>query len=511
MSHNHLSGVLPRSIGHLSSKLSILDFGNNQIRGNIPQQITNLTNLTYLNISNNLLSGYLPSGLKRFYKLERLDLSGNNIGGGLQEEIGKMKSLGELEVSWTNLSGTIPGSLGRLQQLRRLFLHHNYFSGEIPSGLQKCPNLELVDISHNHLSGNIPGEFMTSLKGLQFYLTISWNFLQGPLPVEISKIVSAQAIDISCNKLDGMIPSALANCLALEYLNLSNNAFEGPIPDALGKLKNLESVNLSFNFLSGTIPTSLTNMKVLRYFNACFNNLTGEVPKVGLFSNNKFNESFMGNNGLCDTENLPEHACPNQGKKLKSPLTKTMLSAAGVIAFLLCISIFGILCCRKYSPSQFDLPDFMFGRLRYPRLTYQELVNATNGFNETNLLRVGCFGSVFKGILRDGMLVAIKVLNFQNEELENSFKRECKILARTRHRNLVRVISAYSDLNFKVLILQFATNGSLEKLLYPESNEEDRCEVNIDECLNIAIQHFNNICDNTSIIFVITTRRVYYL
>ncbi|GLJ54653.1 hypothetical protein SUGI_1174240 [Cryptomeria japonica] len=283
-----------------------------------------------------------------------------------------------------------------------------------------------------------------------------------------------------------MIPSALANCLALEYLNLSNNAFEGPIPDALGKLKNLESVDLSFNFLSGTIPTSLTNMKVLRYFSACFNNLTGEDPKVGLFSNNTFNESSMGNNGLCGGENLPEHACPNQGKKLKSPLTKTMLSAAGVIAFLLCISIFGILCCRKYSSSQFDLPDFMFGRLRYPRLTYQELVNATNRFNETNLFGVGSFGSVFKGILRDGMLVAIKVLNFQNEELENSFKRECIILARTRHRNLVRVISAYSDLNFKALILQFATNGSLEKLLYPESNE-DGCEVNIDECLNIAI------------------------
>ncbi|GLJ54671.1 hypothetical protein SUGI_1174510 [Cryptomeria japonica] len=170
-----------------------------------------------------------------------------------------------------------------------------------------------------------------------------------------------------------MIPSALANCLALEYLSLSNNAFEGPIPDALGKLKNLESVDLSFNFLSGTIPTSLTNMKVLRYFNACFNNLT---------------EKF----------------------------TRARMSKSG------------------YSSTQFDLPDFMFGRLRYPRLTYQELVNATNGFNETNLLGVGSFGSVFKGILRD---VCYK--------------------------------------------------WELGKLLYPESNEEDGCEVNIDECLNIAI------------------------
>ncbi|GLJ54628.1 hypothetical protein SUGI_1173580 [Cryptomeria japonica] len=284
-----------------------------------------------------------------------------------------------------------------------------------------------------------------------------------------------------------MIPSALANCLALEHLNLSHNAFEGPIPDALGKLQNLESVDLSFNFLSGTIPTSLAKMKVLRYFNACFNNLTGEVPKGGLFSNNTFNASFMGNTGLCGPDKYLVHACPNQGKRVKSLLTKMILSAAGTTAFLLCTSIFGILWCRKYSSHQFDLPDFMIGRLRYPKFKYQDLVNATNGFSETNLLGMGGFGSVYKGILRDGMVVAIKILNFQNQQLQNSFKRECKILARTRHRNLIRVISACSYLNFKALILQFATNGSLEKHLYTESNEEDVCELKIDECLNIAI------------------------
>lgn len=60
-------------------------------------------------------------------------------------------------------------------------------------------------------------------------------------------------------------------------------------------------------------------------------------------------------------------------------------------------------------------------------------------------------------------------------------------MARTRHRNLIRVISACSYLNFKAFILQLATNGSLEKYLHPESDEEDACELKIDKCLKIAI------------------------
>ncbi|XP_059070646.1 putative receptor-like protein kinase At3g47110 [Cryptomeria japonica] len=243
--------------------------------------------------------------------------------------------------------------------------------------------------------------------------------LSGTVPTELGNLVLVKKIILEHNQLvsSSNIPLpfliALTNCSQLEFIKMSYNHLSGVLPRSIGHLSSkLSILDFGNNQLRGTIPTSLTNMKVLRYFNACFNNLTGEDPK----------------------RNLPEHACPNQGKKLKSPLTKTMLSAAGVIAFLLCISIFGILCSRRYSSTQFDLPDFMFGRLRYPRLTYQELVNATNGFNETNLLGVGSFGSVFKGILRD---VCYK--------------------------------------------------WELGKLLYPESNEEDGCEVNIDECLNIAI------------------------
>ena len=44
-------------------------------------------------------------------------------------------------------------------------------------------------------------------------------------------------------------------------------------------------------------------------------------------------------------------------------------------------------------------------------ISYQELHCATNDFFEANILRVGCFGSIFKGILYERTLVVVKVLN----------------------------------------------------------------------------------------------------
>ncbi|KAH9317962.1 hypothetical protein KI387_019731, partial [Taxus chinensis] len=487
MSHNHLSGVFPQSIGQLSSNLSILLLAYNKISGSMPQDITNLTNLAYMDLSHNLLRGYIPYGIKRLHKLERLDLSGNRLEGSIPNEIGQLQSLGLLNVSHNNLSGSIPDSLGRLQQLRRIFLHHNHFSGEIPAGLRRCPNLELLDFSHNELRGNIPGDVMASLQNIQFYVNLSWNFLHGPLPGEISKIISAQAIDISGNELEGAIPGVVAGCLALEHLNLSHNAFTGLIPDAISKLQNLESVDLSSNFLSGTIPMSLKQLKALHYINLAFNNLTGVIPEQGLFPNKTLTALLVGNPGLCGPKKYLLPACQKQGSGKHTLLTKVIPSAAGVFAFVLCSLILGIMWRRKVLRQHFDLTNIMARRLGYPMFTYEDLSIATNGFDESNLLGMGSSGSVYKGVLSDDKVVAIKVLNSPNEEGQNSFKAECKVLRRIRHRNLVRVISACSYLDFKGLVLQFASNGNLEKYLYPDGIEEDICRLGLSECLNIAI------------------------
>ena len=64
-------------------------------------------------------------------------------------------------------------------------------------------------------------------------------------------------------------------------------------------------------------------------------------------------------------------------------------------------------------------------------LSYQSLLNATNGFSSTNLIGVGSFGSVYKGILDQGRqtdIVAIKVLNLLCHGASKSVIAECEAL-----------------------------------------------------------------------------------
>ena len=88
------------------------------------------------------------------------------------------------------------------------------------------------------------------------------------------------------------------------------------------------------------------------------------------------------------------------------------------------------------------------------------------------------------------MVVAVKVFNLQTDRVARSFQRECKILQNVWHRNLVRIITSCSNLNFKGLLFEFMGNGNIEKHLYTNKNEnntKDVCEFGLETRLNISI------------------------
>eukprot|EP00253_Pinus_taeda_P015029 PITA_15029 len=493
--NNKLSGVLPLAIGRLSTNLSILELSNNKIQGNIPLHIGNLSSLTSLNLSENFLNGNVPP-LGKLVKIERLCLSNNNLEGNIPDYFESLQHLGLLDLSGNSLSGKIPNSLSLLKQLRRLHLHHNNLSGTIPSSLGDCTNLELLDLSHNRLSGSIPHE-IGKFSNLQFYLNLSWNLLEGSLPTEIGKIAMAQAIDISVNQLIGAIPPTLGSCNELQLLNLSRNSFQGSIPESLGNLQSLASLDLSLNNLSGIIPVvTLKNLKMLQSLNLSFNNFIGEIPEGGFFANRIIVMSLIGNPGLCGPQVFQLPAC--QTPRHHFALVKRLiLPVSGVVAFILCCLLLGFLWKRKgflwnrnMLGQNFDSSQAILQRLEHKRISYQELHIATNGFAEANLLGTGNFGSVYKGILIDGTLVAVKVFHLLKDKAEKSFKVECSVLQKVRHRNLVKIITSCCNIDFKGLVFKFMSNGSLEKHLYPNTNDnngEDACEMGLKTRLDIAI------------------------
>ncbi|MBA0809325.1 hypothetical protein Gohar_024990 [Gossypium harknessii] len=98
------------------------------------------------------------------------------------------------------------------------------------------------------------------------------------------------------------------------------------------------------------------------------------------------------------------------------------------------------------------------------------------------MLGSGSFGYVYKGRLSDGMEVAIKVFNLQIEGAFRSFDIECEAMRNIVHRNLVKVITCCSNVDFKALVLDFMSNGNLEKWLHSNS-----CFLDIIQRINIMV------------------------
>ncbi|XP_042487590.1 probable LRR receptor-like serine/threonine-protein kinase At3g47570 isoform X2 [Macadamia integrifolia] len=126
------------------------------------------------------------------------------------------------------------------------------------------------------------------------------------------------------------------------------------------------------------------------------------------------------------------------------------------------------------------------------RLSYLELFRSTNGFSLDNLVGIGSFGSVYKAVLRESEeVVAVKVFNLQQRGASKSFTAECETLKNIRHRNLVKILTACSSIDFErnefnALVYEFMPNGSLDEWLHPRT--EQIKGLDLIQRLNIAIE-----------------------
>ncbi|KAL2487090.1 putative LRR receptor-like serine/threonine-protein kinase [Abeliophyllum distichum] len=126
------------------------------------------------------------------------------------------------------------------------------------------------------------------------------------------------------------------------------------------------------------------------------------------------------------------------------------------------------------------------------RISYYEVLNATNNFDEENLIGIGSIGKVYKGVFSDGMIAAIKVFNLDLEGANKSFDTECHILRNIRHLNLVKVITSCSNLDLKALVLEYMPNGNLNKWLSSSNyflNIVQRVEIMIDVASALEYLH----------------------
>lgn len=118
---------------------------------------------------------------------------------------------------------------------------------------------------------------------------------------------------------------------------------------------------------------------------------------------------------------------------------------------------------------------------KYPRVSYLELCQATDGFAPANLIGAGKYGYVYKGnvsLAADrNSVVAVKVFTPQQPGSARSFLAECEALRQVKHRNLISILTCCTGVDsrgndFRALVFDFMPRYSLDRWLKPRSNEQ---------------------------------------
>ncbi|PPS00863.1 hypothetical protein GOBAR_AA19796 [Gossypium barbadense] len=548
---NCLSGGIPSSLANLSS-LDFLGLSRNQLEGNIPNDLSRLSNLKVLVFSRNNLSGTIPSSIYNLSSLTYIDMGSNQLSGEIAPEIGFLfPKLGILYIGGNQFTGKIPRSLANISILDQLDINSNGFCGPVPENLGKLQNLTLLAIDYNHLGSGKDGDLdfvssLTNCSGLKRVpltlknckdmskLYISGNELHGDLSNQlIGSFEKLITLNLSHNSFTGVFPSDIVNSKDLVELYVNNNNFIGGIPSQIGEISGLrflhmqgnhfngsiplsfcllratESLDLSANNLSNTIPSELQKLPFLVSLNLSFNRLEGEVPQEGVFKNTS-QFSIIGNQNLCG--GIPEIHLPRCSENQEAKNKGSALSTQALLIMILSILIVSILvaiivvfCWRKRSRRELiNRPATPLLSVGCSRVSYQELLEATNGFSAPNLLGEGAFGTVYKGILyQHKNPIVVKVLNLQNVEAIKSFEVECEALRKIRHRNLVKVITSCSSVDFKgnhfkAIVLEFMANGSLDKWLKCDSPRHLNFGQMLDVAIDVgnALDHLHHHCES---------------
>ncbi|CDP08228.1 unnamed protein product [Coffea canephora] len=417
------AGIIPPDIGNIHN-LKGLFMENNQIMGSIPREIGNLTMLNEIYLHKNFLTGMdLEKTISNLQELGRFHLPYNNFNGSIPAEIFNISTLRVISLGFNLFTGNLPSNLGsKLPNLEQIQVDGNYLGGLIPASIANCSKLTLLSLAANQFSGSIPN----SLGDLTLLLYL------GTIASEIGNLANLLLLALGNNKLTGVFPTTAKNLQNLRGLSLSRNNISGTLDHfCLQSLTELYLYHFSWNPSTCHITIfRVRSQSHWRHFNPSdslmflITILSGEIPFEGPFKNFT-SKSFISNGALCGDSKFHKEGA-------SGGTTMVVVSTQ-------------------------------------ERVSHYELLQATDGYNKSNLLGIGSSGSVYKGTLNDGRTVAVKVFNLQLEGALKSFDVECEVLRNLRHRNLVKVISSCSNQDFKALVLEYMSNGSPEKWLYSEN------------------------------------------
>jgi len=290
---NNIKGEIPAEVSLLSS-LQSLSLDRNELQGELTTHIGLLQNLEAISLYTNSLSGHIPTEIGNLSKLTHIWAMKNNFVGNFPTELGRNSNLRQLLLDSTKMTGSLPTELGHLSSLEWMWIHRADWTGTVPTEMGLMTNLEWLDLSYTMLSGAIPTE-IGLLDQVKILMLEHNGWLTGTIPSEIGLMTSMNYFHFHNGNWTGSIPSQIGQLRDMIQLFGWVNQLTGTLPTELGLLSpkrfdvgldGLDGVissdglqiSLDESHLTGTIPSELGLSKSLALLHLIGNKLTGKIP-----------------------------------------------------------------------------------------------------------------------------------------------------------------------------------------------------------------------------------------
>ncbi|KAG6631032.1 probable LRR receptor-like serine/threonine-protein kinase At1g06840 isoform X2 [Carya illinoinensis] len=490
LDNNNLSGYLPPELSQMPL-LRILQLDNNNFSGStIPTSYGDMPWLFKLSLRNCNLQGEMPD-MSRVPKLLYLDLSSNKLNGSIPPDR-LSENITTIDLSNNHLTGEIPINFTGLPRLQGLLIANNLLSGSIPSSIWQNRTLNnteklTVELQNNELSNitgstDLPPNVTVWLQGNPLCLNANLVQFCGSKREDESKSQSPTNSTLPCSCPPPYEDSPTSDgCVCVAPLligyRLKSPGFSDFFPyrfefeDYLTSGLELVRHQLYIDSLEWEEGPRLK--MYLKLFPESFTFNDSEVQRiVNLFESWKIPDAKQTIFGPYELLNLtlPDDykdaiPTPQRSSLSKGALAGIVLGAiAGAVTlsavvFLLILrrhvrKTRAISRKRRASKASMKIDGVKF-------FTYGELATATNNFNSSTQAGQGGYGKVYKGILVDGSVVAIKRAQEGSLQGEKEFLTEIELLSRLHHRNLVSLVGYCDEEWEQMLVYEFMSNGTL--------------------------------------------------
>ncbi|KAI3695000.1 hypothetical protein L1987_77987 [Smallanthus sonchifolius] len=495
--NNQLTGTIPSTLGLVKS-LEVIRLDKNFLTGDVPPNINNLTGVFEMFLANNQLTGPVPN-LTGLNVLNYLDLSNNTFDpSGVPSWFSTLQSLTTLKMYRTSLVGQLSAALFSIPQLQNVDLSYNSLNGTLDIGSSHSNQLQQVNLQSNEIGdfrqrnqynielilvGNpICTETGTTDKFCSLPTNTTSTYLTPPnncLPTPCSS--SGQVSSPNCICAYPYTGNLFLR--APSFSDLGNSSIYESLRNAM--MNSFRRSQLPVDTVSLSNPTKnlddylVINLQVFPSGDERFNR-TGILGIGFSLSNQTFKPPaafgpyfFIGENYdfLLGASSGGGHKSSNTGIIVGSVVGGCVLVALLVLAGIYVFHKKGRAEKPTHERSPFELWDTTGGSGAVPQLkgtkafSFEELNKYTNNFSESNNIGTGGYGTVYRGSLPNGQLIAIKRAKQGSTQGGLEFKTEIELLSRVHHKNLVSLVGFCFDQGEQMLVYEFIVNGTVKDSL----------------------------------------------